>query len=80
MPRGTYIYHYFPSVPFIILSAVYALHLLEARRAKLARRLLWCFIGVAIILFVAFFPYVSGVRVSTRWLDAMKWFPNWLYY
>ncbi|NLD52579.1 MAG: phospholipid carrier-dependent glycosyltransferase [Clostridiales bacterium] len=80
VPRGTYIYHYFPSVPFIILSAVYALHLLEARRAKLARRLLWCFIGVAIILFVAFFPYVSGVRVSTRWLDAMKWFPNWLYY
>ncbi len=80
VPRGTYIYHYFPSVPFIILSAVYGIHLLEDRRPKLARWLLWGFVALSAVLFAAFFPYVSGVRVSTGWLDAMKWFPNWLYY
>ena len=34
----------------------------------------------ALALFVAFFPYISGVTASKAWLDSMKWFQGWLYY
>jgi hypothetical protein len=31
------------------------------------------------VFFVMFFPYASGWLTSTKWLDAMKWFPR-IYY
>jgi len=80
VPRGTYIYHYFPAVPFIILCTVLALYYCGLRRQKLARLIAISFTVMAGLLFIAFFPYVSGLRVSKAWLDAMQWFPNWLYY
>ncbi len=80
VPRGTYIYHYFPSVPFIILAIVLWLDVAHRRREKLARILAISLVAVAGVLFIAYFPYLSGVRVSTTWLDALKIFPNWLYY
>ena len=80
VPRGTYIYHYFPSVPFIILCTALCLEWLEETHAKAGRWARWGILLLAGILFVAFFPYASGITVSTRWLDAMKWFPNWLFY
>ena len=80
VPRGTYIYHYFPSVPFIILCNMYALSWLEERRAKAARIILWAEAGLALALFIAFFPYISGITASKAWMDAMKWFPSWLWY
>lgn len=80
VPRGTYIYHYFPSVPFIILCMVLMTDYLYRRNRK-AARLVWTVMTVlAAVLFIAFFPYISGVRVSTAWLDMMKWLPGWLYY
>lgn len=80
VPRGTYIYHYFPSVPFIILCMVQALDWLCVRHARLAR---WLSVGLVVLsalFFIAFFPYISGLRVSTDWLDAMRWFPGWIHY
>ncbi len=80
VPRGTYIYHYFPSVPFIILCITLLVSYLMKRYGRVGKALLIGLPTVALILFIAFFPYLSGMRVSTAWLDAMKWFPNWLYY
>lgn len=80
VPRGTYIYHYFPVVPLIILCSTLFLDRLSERAPRTARALTWGFVSLSAALFIAFFPYASGVRVSTAWLDAMKWFPNWLYY
>lgn len=80
VPRGTYIYHYFPSVPFIILCVVLALDWLSTYRMRLAKAIGITLVVLSLVLFVAFFPYLSGVRVSTAWLDAVKWFPNWIYY
>ena len=80
VPRGTYIYHYFPSVPFIILCVTLLLFYLSGRYRKAALGLGAGLVILSFLLFAAFFPYISGVRVSTSWLDAMKWLPNWLYY
>ena len=50
------------------------------RCEKAARIALIALLAVALVLFVAFFPYASGVTVPQGWLDAMKWFKNWLWY
>ena len=34
----------------------------------------------ALALFVAFFPYISGMTASKEWLRAMQWFRGWIYY
>ena len=121
VPRGTYIYHYFPSVPFIILCIALSLdglfdcmaqplrlpalparflvrwhgwfgtpvsdelkekanvaHTIRAQRWPLILTLLW--MAVALGLFVAFFPYISGCWASNTWLRAMQWFRGWIYY
>ena len=80
VPRGTYIYHYFPSVPFIILCTGLCLDQLSERWRKAGLIALVVLLTAALALFIAFFPYASGVAVPQRWLDAMKWFPNWLWY
>ena len=121
VPRGTYIYHYFPSVPFVILCMALCLDLLADATAQpvvlpkwharfIARWQMWFggsagrkwqemaeqtvtlrlqYIAVvltvlillaALALFIAFFPYASGVMTSMRWLRAMQWFSGWLYY
>ena len=80
VPRGTYIYHYFPTVPFIILAVCLVLNSFIESRPRLGWWTAGTVAAAAAVLFIAFFPYASGLRVSTQWLDAMKWFPQWLYY
>ena len=80
VPRGTYIYHYFPSVPFIILSTALMVDYLYRLYPRAAKITAIALMVVAAGLFAAFFPYISGVRVSIAWLEAMRWLPNWLYY
>ncbi len=80
VPRGTYIYHYFPEVPVIIWCAVYVWDKVADRSEKWGRALMAGQLALAGALFIAFFPYISGITASKAWLDAMKWFPGWLYY
>ena len=95
VPRGTYIYHYFPSVPFVILAVSLIGEYWTDRRAAAALKkggeaavqraerislmLVALYILICAAFFIAFFPYASGIQTSTKWLDAMNWFGN-LYY
>ena len=80
VPRGTYIYHYFPSVPFIILMTVLMVDYLHKMHPKAAKITAIALMVTAGLMFVALFPYISGVRVSTAWLEAMRWPSKWLTY
>ena len=78
--RLTFIYHYFASVPFIILATAQGLRYIERRSAKLAHALMALLVSVAIALFIAFFPLASGIEVPRAWCDAMNWFEGWMRY
>ena len=74
VPRSTFIYHYFASVPFIILAS--ALLLGEVRRQskpafRIASGLL---LGAALILFVMFYPLESGMPVAKDYAMHLRWF------
>ena len=79
VPRSMYIYHYFASVPFIILATAWWLDRLPRSRPRLRMGVMALYLVGALAFFVMFFPYASGWLTSTGWLDAMKWFSK-LYY
>lgn len=80
VPRSTFIYHYFASVPFIILATGQAYMYIERKHMKLARVLAFALMAVALLLFIGFYPLASGTVVSRTWAEAMSWFPRWLWY
>lgn len=77
VPRSTYIYHYFASIPFIILAGCYVFQTAERlfpARKKGINALLILYLAVSFAMFIAFYPYGTGILTSNAWLDAMKWF------
>jgi dolichyl-phosphate-mannose--protein O-mannosyl transferase len=70
VPRIAYIYHYFASVPFMILAICFWMG--EAPRwAKIA------LIAAAVVLFAAFYPVLSGIRIPLEYAKWLVWNKNW---
>ena len=74
VPRSTYIYHYFASVPFIIAATALCIEYLESRYPRAARSLRIVLVAAALILFVMFYPLESGMPVSYRYAKILRWF------
>ena len=69
VPRGTYIYHYFATLPFLMTAICLSFDWKECRNEKPLIILSSVFIGAAAIFFVLLFPYASGMNVPDAWLD-----------
>ena len=77
--RGKFIYYYFSAIPFAILAIAYLLDRIWDYYPKTSKAVAIGITLLSAVLFIGFFPYISGIRVSTVWLDAMRWFPG-IYY
>jgi Dolichyl-phosphate-mannose--protein O-mannosyl transferase len=69
VPRGTYIYHYFASIPFLITAAGLCFDMPGRKARTAAKAVAAAFIIAAAVFFVILFPYASGLAVSRGWLD-----------
>ena len=78
--RLTFIYHYFASVPWIIIATALGLKYLARHHRRLAYVLAAVLSVAAIALFIGFYPLASGVEVPRAWCDAMNWFGGWMWY
>ncbi|WP_410499277.1 phospholipid carrier-dependent glycosyltransferase [Chitinibacter sp. S2-10] len=86
IPRKlVFIYHFFASVPFIILALVWLLQQLQ--RIALdnplrvwAKYLPWAVVAVAAVLFIAYFPVISGYPVPRGWVEFINKGPVTLYF
>ena len=74
VPRSTFIYHYFASVPFIILCTVLALDALRKRSRKGFEWASCALLALSLILFAAFYPLESGLCVSRDYAQYLRWF------
>lgn len=72
VPRGTYIYHYFASVPFLILGIGLCYSEIYEKHRKAAVILASLGVILAAACFVIFFPYASGIAVPSAWLNIGK--------
>ena len=74
VPRSTYIYHYFTSVPFIIIAIVLAFEYLHNRYPKWALGLAIALIALAFTLFCMFYPLESGYPCDYEYANLLRWF------
>ena len=75
VPRGTYIYHYFASIPFLILGTTYFLHHLTQHRPALGKKVCILYLLLCFVWFGILFPYASGVMTSEVWMDFIRDYP-----
>ncbi|MEL7609829.1 MAG: phospholipid carrier-dependent glycosyltransferase [Bacillota bacterium] len=79
--RCTFIYHFFATVPFIIFGAVWLLWQFELRMPHLVwlRRVKWIWMALCLVLFIVFYPALSGMEVPAKYLAALEWMPTWVF-
>lgn len=76
--RTTYIYHYFPSVPFVVLMISYAAKQMESKEKAI--KWIWLiYVIMAVALFAMFYPVISGMPVSDGYVSHfLRWFDSWV--
>ncbi len=75
--RPVFIYHFFASVPFIILALVWVLKKI-ADRFKYGWVAAAVLIAAAAVLFVMFYPVISGAVCGRGYvLNILSWFKSW---
>ena len=85
VPRSTFIYHYFASLPFIMAFTVYVFKKLyecaQGRNKKRVAAGIIAFFAFALVLFVMFYPVYSGMLVSRWYVDNfLVWLPSWTFH
>ncbi len=73
--RCTFIYHFFATVPFILMATVYALQKLEQRYPE-AHFIKWFWVGFAVLFFVLLYPGISGLAVPADWAAFISKLPG----
>lgn len=76
VPRSTFIYHYFASVPFIIIATVLWIGRLRRMDSVAGNTLAITLMVLALLLFVAFYPLESGYPCAYSYALKLRWF-NW---
>ena len=83
--RSTYAYHFFATVPYITLAAGYLLkHFEDAdeekRKAKhtpagIVPKIKYIWMVLVLVLFIVFYPVISGLEVPREYVAALQWVP-----
>ena len=79
--RLTFIYHYFPCVPFIVLMIGYSLLCIynDSKNKKAAMYTIFGYTALVIILFIMFYPVLSGQPCNMDYAEHfLKWFDSWV--
>lgn len=81
--RTTYIYHYFPCVPFTVLMLGYSiLTIWEDVKEKNRKKVMtaaFIYAGIAVVLFAMFYPVLSGHPCNYDYAkNFLKWFDSWV--
>lgn len=79
--RCIFIYHYFASVPFIILFTVYMVRYLARKNIKACAIVTMALAVITVVLFFMFKPLWTGTSVSRDFVeDFLRWMPSWFAY
>ncbi|MFH0864261.1 MAG: phospholipid carrier-dependent glycosyltransferase [Candidatus Gottesmanbacteria bacterium] len=84
-PRIMFLYHYLPSVPFMCLALGYGLNKIweigligKIGQIKITGKVLaLCYLLSVLIVFIYFYPHLSGLSVPTWLNDSYYWFKSW---
>lgn len=75
--RIMFMYHYFPTLPFIMLAIV---ALIKFITEKIRNNSVYLFyVGVVILLFTYFYPVISGMITSDKYIETIRWLSTWYF-
>lgn len=78
--RCVFIYHFFASLPFLIMMIIYTFKDLEERFGWF-RHISNAFVVLCGLLFVAFYPVLSGMTITKDYSNTwLKWFNTWVFH
>lgn len=72
----TFIYHYFSCVPFLVLMVGILFYTLEKNKI-ISRKVTIIFMSVFLLLFIAYYPVLSGLEVPRAYLNVLRLLPRW---
>lgn len=76
--RITFIYHYFPSVPFVALMVGYSIYQIVKNNPKM-KKIAYLYVAMVVLLFVLFYPVLSGQPIDKNFVFSwLRWFPSWV--
>jgi hypothetical protein len=76
--RLTFIYHYFPSVPFLVMAISFSINSICEKYPKM-KYAAFAYTAIAVILFIMFYPVLSGHPVEVDYVkNYLKWFDSWV--
>jgi len=74
--RITFEYHYFPATVFLLLALGHVFDTLRRSHSEW-KRVIISFTAVSAVLFIAFYPVLSGADISTWYTNSfLRWLPN----
>jgi len=76
-PRIMFLYHYLPSVPFLVICIAYILNKLLNSEKKILPFLSMFYISLVLATFIFFYPYWTGIPVINEMVDKFRWLKTW---
>lgn len=77
LSRCLFLYHFYSNVPFLIFATVYFVNKSWGMRRD---KIFWSsYFAFVVVLFVLFYPVISGTPIPYWWRDSLKWFRGWLF-
>lgn len=78
--RCTFLYHYFPSIPFLVLMIGFVMTQMHQKiRPQVFYPLCAAYCMAVIIMFVMFYPVITGTPVSGEYVSTyLKWMDSWV--
>lgn len=75
--RTMFMYHYFPTLPFIMLAIVAFIKYITE---KIDSNSVYIFyVAIVILLFIIFYPVISGMLTTNQYIDGLKWLGSWIF-
>jgi predicted membrane-bound dolichyl-phosphate-mannose-protein mannosyltransferase len=75
--RITFIYHFYPDVPFLCLGVAYVANMLWTN--KWGRVAAIMYLVIVAILFILFYPVISGSPAPIEFINGLKWLESWIF-
>jgi len=75
--RGLFIYHYYVNVPIICLASAYFIS--KYWKYKWVKIAAVAYFAAVVILFLLFYPVISGTPVATSTAESLRWFNQWVF-
>lgn len=74
-----FIYHFFATIPFMILCTTFVLMSLREKFPKF-KYAIYIYLLIVLILFIMFYPVLSGAVVSKSYVtNYLRWFDSWVF-